>query len=241
MKYIAVGPELRILSVETGLETKGPVDMKVRWLKWLQCGGICLLAVQEAESNTIKFIIEGNHAIVVATDNFSVQDMDVSYDLSKLFILDTQSVFSSCTTGWTRYNIESLRESLTLHRASSLKEEAWKSFVESVKKYGIGVKWAIDKLRSTEPSGHIEAALLALALLTDSPDNEHLSRLKSSTTTRDAYKYRDQLVRCYEDMRKKFEALGLGIKEAEPFTGLLDNIEKQSKDFLSWFLSRTYP
>lgn len=238
VKNIALGPALRLFSVETGQEMPGPESITVRWLKWMLCKDICLLSLQEAESCQIKLVIEGYHSIDILVDDLTVQDMHASDDFSKLFVLDDLGILSSYTADWNNSKMEFLCRSLRSHKTSAHKEESWKAFVGTVHKYGTGMKWAVDKLRATDPSGQMEPAFLSLALLTDAPDHDHLNRLKQSTNTRDAYKYRDQLVRCHEDMRKKFEALGLGVKESEPYSCLLDTIEKQLKDFLAWFLSR---
>jgi hypothetical protein len=159
--------------------------------------------------------------------------------MSSIFVLDNQGFLTTFATGWTLSSIEVLRDSLGFHRAALQKKDSWSAFVVSVKKYLAGINWAVDKLNSTEPSGETEAAILALTLLTDTPDNAHLNKLRKCTSTREAYKYRDQLVRCFEEMRTKFVALGLCIKASEPFNCLLDLIEKQLKGFLAWFLSRT--
>lgn len=239
VKHIAIGPELKIFSVETGSETKCPLATMVRWLKWSQYEAISLLAVQQANSKTVKFFFELYHSVEVIIGDVVIQDLFLSDDLSSMFVLDDQGKLTTFATGWTLSSVEILRESLGFHRVAVQKKNSWSAFADSVKKYAAGIKWAVDKLRSTEPSGDTEAAILALALLTDSSDNAHLNKLRKCTPTREAYKYRDQLVRCFEDMRSKFVALGLCIKDSEPFNCIFDSIEKQLKSFLAWFLSRT--
>lgn len=221
-----------ILDLESGSIIKDH-GIHATWAQWLPSDSFSLLLYQEG--NDLGFILEGTHRLDINIQlDFTATIAALTPDLKHLILASADGQIRLYATGLSSSKLASINSILSKISGVTQDLESLAAFKESVKKYSNGIKWIHDKIAKLHPNNNFDSALNSLALLADIPGSAVLAQFKQDVSSRDAYRFRDQLVRCFEDMRKKLDALDFPC--AKSLNELVPKVDDQLKFLLAWFL-----
>ncbi len=172
------------------------------------------------------FFADGMHPVFNIPSPFDLLDVNISDDLSQIQCIHRDNSVSNYSTNWDFSLMKSFTRISDQIVESSTICTSWNNLVAALAKYITGLNWLRTKLSQTDAD--VNNAVLGLSLLT-ADDNIYLQRLKDSVTIRDAYRFRDQLVRCFEDVKSRAEQVN---------DSCLTIPEESNSCLLAWFLAR---
>lgn len=235
-RQIAVGFQEKILVIctEDGQAVRELAAENVTFGKWVSVGAaISVLVVGSAK---LLFYLNGQHPVVLDKHTEPIVDLAISKGLTSFSVYDGASV-QRFKTSWDEAKLDTFLEAMRQITQKCHEKLQWDLFDAAIIKFTNGVNWVKDKLCHADAAGLDLLTAVKALILHEDLENEYRSALKASTSMSTAYRFRDQLIKCFEDMRKASNCLGTDTDSKLLIVASLESIEENVKVLLSWFLS----
>lgn len=237
--------EVSIVSLENGssLRSLPMVNCVVGHWQQLTCKDVTLLSLYgetrvEYGEKAIYHFINGQFPISFSCENGfprEISDFRVSPDLSSIGLLVQGEESRSLQMYQNTLQKDLIKSYLKkIEKSADLKAEIdkWMQVSDSAKKYQTGLNWIRNQIAQSSETKSLKTALKLLFFLDTASAEKSQERLvlEGAVNFRSAYRFRDQLVRCGEDLRKRASIFPL-------LRSFIETIESNQKVLLSWFLS----
>lgn len=214
---------------------------EVCWVDWIpmdinECQDSVLVVCSEEMGNSqLRFYLNGIHDLGLKIEMDSVPlKISTTAGLSRIAVVLNDGRLIVFSTQADEDSLQKFKETVERKEAVTSVISQISDLISALEKYLKGLRWLKDKLAACDPELNLERTVTHLFLLQDSSDNHHKEAMKKGVAIRDAYKFRDQLVRCGEELRNKFEI----VKTKVPLIGpIVEELDASQKVLLSWFLS----